>query len=144
MDFPYGAIIVNPFSLRPLYLHWQLMFTEEGEIAACSEFPEEDHLLTLSFQVLCQVHNQLFRKHAHGSVLFLLLSLLWFSLLVGHCVLSQDGGYIPWPHPDEAPGEVGVDVFGVPFSGYFIFRAWLDGQVPTAMNKNLCFCCALG
>lgn len=21
MDFPYGAIILNPFSLRPLYLH---------------------------------------------------------------------------------------------------------------------------
>lgn len=36
-----------------------------------------------------------------------------------------------------------MDVFSVPFSGYFIFRAWLDGQVPTArINKNLFLLCS--
>lgn len=59
-------------------------------------------------------------------------------LLTGHCVLPLCGGHTGWPCSDGAPGEVGVDVFGVLFTGsFFILAGGLMAKCPQQITQTL-------
>lgn len=66
-----------------------------------------------------------------------------YILLVGHCVLSQDGGYVLWPCPDGAPGEVGVAVLvSVPFTGcFFLLVGGMMAKCPPQTQECLFLLC---